>query len=125
MVEKIYNLKQQLLGRIEKEVAASGIDRIDVDEYTKLVDMIKDLSAAEKDCWEADYYRSVTEAMGKQGYSQYDKNGMWHNQYGSGYSERRGYMGHNDMVESVRMAMQGMSPDERERMREQLQMVMK
>lgn len=120
MVEKIYNLKQQLLNRIEKEVAAGGIDRIDVDEYMKLVDMVKDLSAAEKDCWEADYYRSVTEAMGKSGYT--NNSETWHNQYGSG--TRRGYMGHSDMIDSVRMAMQSMTPDERERMRNQLRAVM-
>lgn len=69
------------------------------------IDAVKDLAEAEKACWEAEYYRSVTEAMedGKMGYDDgmgYGRGGR--GGYGrggnrSGYSQgdgqgyRRGY----------------------------------
>lgn len=123
MVEKIYAIKNQLLEQLEKDVREKGADRAD----PQMVDMVKDLAEAEEKCWKAEYYRAVTEAMeGKQGY---DGGHMGYQQR----SERRGYgrmgepmgaMGRTDMVESVRMAMMGMSPDERERMRAELRKAM-
>ena len=112
MVDRIYDLKNQVLDRIEQEVREKGIDRADY--LGMMVDMVKDLAEAEKDCWKASYYRAVTEAMeGKSGY------GMSRQPMRRGYRDRS-----NEMVESVRMAMMDMAPEERDRMRDQLRMAM-
>lgn len=144
MVDRIYDIKNQVIDRIDRDIQERGVERMDVTEVGKMVDMVKDLAEAEKACWEAEYYRSVTEAMeGQSGYSApmagysgrggYDGGSSggrsgWQNQYGRGRGgsggSRRGYhdgtAGRTDMVESVRMAMQGMDHAERERMKEQI-----
>lgn len=84
MVEVIFDLKNQLLEDLEKDAQERGIDHLDKEK----VDMVKDLAEAEKDCWKAEYYRSVTEAMeGASGYSG-DMMG-----YGYGYSGMSGASG--------------------------------
>ena len=153
MVNRIYELKNKVLERIDHEVAENGIERMDVQEMGMMVDMVKDLAEAEKSCWEADYYRSVTEAMeGGRGYMpmsdgyQYQPSGYqpsangyqgngyqgtasgrsgWQSQYGSGRT-RRGY----DMpsgyaaVDGLKQAMQSATPEERERMKRELSSMM-
>lgn len=114
MVNKIYELKNQILEHFEKEVQERGIDRLDVTEAGKLADIVKDLAEAEAACWEASYYRAVTEAMGQKqpmGYQQ-PASGMR-----QGYQASGGY-GHTDAAtETLRNAMMTASPDERERIR--------
>lgn len=128
MVERIYQVKNQLIDRIEQDLRDRGVERMDVTEMGKLVDMVKDLACAEKECWEADYYRAVTESMdqaqgytpsqdytsGNRGYSQNRRS------YNRGYMQgnRQGY--HGDIMETVRQALSGMEPNEAERMRQQL-----
>lgn len=137
MVENIYETKNWILGRVKKDIQENGIDRIDVAEMGKLIDMVKDLAEAEKACWESDYYRSVTEAMdGSSGYNMPGYNGRgnmgrsgWSNQYGSGPS-RRGYSGnqmngygasgYQDHVEALKMEMQNADPQERDRIMQEL-----
>jgi tRNA A37 N6-isopentenylltransferase MiaA len=63
MVEEIYKMKNELLQQAKKELAERGPERIDVNRMDKMIDMVKDLADAEKSCWEASYYRKVTEAM--------------------------------------------------------------
>ena len=63
MVEVIYDLKNQLLDEMIKEVNERGIDHLDKEQ----VDMIKDFAEAEKDCWKAAYYRTITEEMERGG----------------------------------------------------------
>lgn len=134
MVEIIKQLKDTLLEQLEKDVAERGAERLDPD----MVDMVKDLADAEKSCWEAEYYRAVTETMGggsgygsgygnqggsgyRRGYDESGGRSGWANQYGRGYS-RRGYgsMGHADSVEGIRNIMMTASPEEKERMRAEL-----
>lgn len=64
MVEKLKDLKDELLMQAEQDMHDNG----SVDHM--MIDDIKDLAEAEKACWEAEYYRSVTEAMedGQMGY---------------------------------------------------------
>ena len=97
MVEKLKDLKDELLMQAEQDMHDNG----SVDHM--MIDDIKDLAEAEKACWEAEYYRSVTEAMedGQMGYddgmgyprgrgrvrSGYNQGG--YEQDGRGY--RRGY----------------------------------
>ena len=138
MVETIYELKNMLLEEMKKEAQERGIERLDKER----VDMVKDLAAAEKDCWEAEYYRSVSEAMEGSGYngSQMGYNGSsgaqsgsrgsqgsngsqggsqrsgWANQYGS---SRRGYgMGYREHMDALKMEMQ--DPQKREQIMQEL-----
>lgn len=95
MVERIKETKDQILERMEQTINERGIDRVDVNEMGKLADIVKDLAEAEKACWEAEYYMSVTEAMDDYGYEEgmgYAQGGGSQGggqQGGSGY--RRGY----------------------------------
>lgn len=93
MVERIKETKDQILERMEQTINERGIDRVDVNEMGKLADIVKDLAEAEKACWEAEYYMSVTEAMDEYGYEEemgYAQGGEGGgSQGGSGY--RRGY----------------------------------
>lgn len=78
MVEKLKDLKDELLMQAEQDMHDNG----SVDHM--MIDDIKDLAEAEKSCWEAEYYRSVTEAMadGQMGYD----DGMGYARGGRGYS---------------------------------------
>lgn len=141
MVDKIYEIKNQLLERITRDISERGIERLD----GSMVDMVKDLAEAEKSCWEAEYYRSVAEAMeregGSSGYMGYGGSGGgsgsggsggssggrsgWQNQYGSGRNRggRRGYGDtsyYHDPMESVRAYMRGADPQEQERIRAEM-----
>lgn len=80
MVDVIFDLKNQLLEDMLRETRERGIDHLDKEK----VDMIKDLSESEKNCWKASYYRAITEAM-EEGNSGYPMNqGMYG--YGQDYN---------------------------------------
>lgn len=106
MVEKIKEIKDQALRRMEQSINERGIERADVGEMGKLADVVKDLAEAEKSCWEAEYYRSVTEAMEDgsmgyedgMGYARGNRRGYAQGQGGSqgyrrGYEQGQGYRG--------------------------------
>lgn len=124
MVDKIYEIKNKLIEQVEKDMRERP-DRVDSD----MIDAIKDLAEAERNCWEADYYRSVTEAMDRDGGSGYSSDmssrSGWQNQYGSGRNSggRRGYdgsshmMGYKEAMDTMRHYMHNSDPAERERMR--------
>lgn len=134
MVDKIYEIKNKLIEQVEKDMRERP-DRVD----GEMIDAIKDLAEAERNCWEAEYYRSVTEAMegeGGSGYSGYSGGSSsggsssggrsgWQNQYGSGRNSggRRGYdgsgriMGYQEAMDTMRHYMHNSDPAERERMR--------
>ena len=81
MVELIKQTKDTVLERLDKAINENGTDRMNVQEVGMLADVVKDLAEAEESCWEAEYYRSVTEAM--EGGSGYDgQMGMRDNQMG-------------------------------------------
>ena len=152
MVEKLKDLKDELLMQAEQDMhEGGGVD-------PKMIDSIKDLAEAEKACWEAEYYRTVTEAMedGKAGYDDgmgYSRRGgMGYDRQGRGYrrgyeresrrgyrgqsrdstgryTSRRGYRrmdgyGHNDMMAEVRQMMETADPQEREQLKMQLRQMM-
>lgn len=95
MVEKIASLKDELLMQAEQDMHESG------QVNPESIDGIKDLAEAEKLCWEAEYYRSVSEAMedGQMGYDdgmgyRGGRGGMGYDRQGSSYQGRgyrRGY----------------------------------
>ena len=149
MVEKLKDLKDELLMQAEQDMHEQG----DVDPKT--IDSIKDLAEAEKACWEAEYYRSVTEAMedGKAGYDDgmgYSRGGNQGSMRGyrrgyeresrrgyrgqpsdsqGRYTSRRGYRrmenyGHQDMIAEIRQMMETADPQEKEQLKMQLRQMM-
>lgn len=147
MVERIKDLKDELLMQAEQEMHESG------QVNPESIDGIKDLAEAEKSCWEAEYYRTVTEAMedGKAGYDDgmgyTRRGGMGYDRQGRGYrrgyeresrrgyrgqsrdsmgryTSRRGYRresyGHDDLMQEVKQLIQTADPQEREQLKMQL-----
>lgn len=62
MYQKICDIKNKLVESLEAELL-KGVECADTEECGKVTDMIKDLAKAEKDCLEAEYYKTVIEAM--------------------------------------------------------------
>lgn len=127
MVERIKADKDKILEYMGKSLEKYGPDKMDVEEVGKLADAIKDLAEAEKQCWEAEYYRTVTEAMDRSGYM---PEGMGYGMGRSGYNPNRDSMGRyarrgydHDPIQAVRDAMGGASPEERERMKRELRQI--
>lgn len=126
MVHRIYDVKNRVLEFLDHEVQ-EGSEHIDIETVGMLADIVKDLAHAEKNCWEAEYYHSIVDAMEKsdragygsgRSYSRMGNRSGWH--YGSGYS-RKGYSdGHEDAVEHLIEAMKGMDEEEKMRARERL-----
>lgn len=61
-LKELNELKHDLIDAAKAEMA-KGIEQVNTEEMGEVVDMIKDLASAEKDCMEAAYYETVTEAM--------------------------------------------------------------
>lgn len=61
-VDKFCEIQQKLLQITQVEMCRDVAD-INTAELGQVIDMIKDLSEAEKDCYKALYYRTVVEAM--------------------------------------------------------------
>lgn len=143
MIDKLYDLKSDVVERLMKVIDERGLERMSADE---LFDAMKDLA-------EAEYYCSVTDAMESYGYMPDDMMGVGYddgmgydgrggnrgNRGGSGnrsgyrdsmgrYStranRRRGYrMGHMDAIENIREELQSATAEERDQLkREVLQM---
>ena len=106
MVDRICALKNALVEQAEIDLREKGAERMD----GGIVDMIYDLAKAEECCWEAEYYRSVVEAMESYdaGYSAQQKRGNARRGYGHGYTEE------------IRNIVVSASPEERERMKVEL-----
>ena len=124
MVDKIYEIKNELVKQVEKDISDRGVERIDGD----VIDMIKDLAEAEKNCMKARYYKAVTEAMTQGGQSGYGS-GMGYQRQGqqnmSGYgsmtgSSGYGSMGHGEIIDKLAEEYRKMNPDERMRMKNEV-----
>ena len=127
MVEEIKRHKDRVLAYMAKELEKYGDDRMDVAEMDKLADIVKDMAEAEKQCWEAEYYRTVTEAMDRSGYM---PEGMGYGMGRSGYNPNRDSMGRyarrgydHDPIQAVREAMGSAPTEERERMKRELRQI--
>lgn len=133
MVHKIKELKDQLLQGLEQKINERGIDRADMKEIGEITDAVKDLAEAEKACWEAEYYMSVTEAMGSQGYTNgtnigsmpYNPNSQGYRDSRGRYARRPGYtpMGYHGEIEGIREAFTNATPEEREKMQRELRQI--
>lgn len=61
-VKDICELKDKLVCSVRDELS-KGIQNVNTHEMGQVIDMIKDLAEAEKECWESVYYKSIVEAM--------------------------------------------------------------
>lgn len=61
-------IKTTLIDELAHDVRCKGLYSMDTCEAGQIIDMIKDLSQAEKDCMEKCYYESVVEAMDEYGF---------------------------------------------------------
>lgn len=61
-MKELLKIKDKMIDAVVMEFA-KGTEAVDVDETGKVVDMIYDISKAEKNCYEAEYYKTVIEAM--------------------------------------------------------------
>lgn len=123
MVNKIRELKNELLQHIEDEVKRSGIERLNGDK----IDMVKDLAEAECYCMKAQYYDTVTKAMeGEQpsGYTMASRGSMGYQSRDtqpSGYG--MGRMGYHDgedpeeLIQKLTHAINTSDPNKREQLR--------
>lgn len=151
MVDKIFSIKAKVLERMERSIGERGVERMDIAEMEKLADVVKDLSEAEKECWEAEYYHAVTDAMGggsmgyedaatrdRRGYANGGSQGVPPSGYTyqggrSGYRDsmgryaqnpNRGYMPYGyDPMQVVREAMETATPEDKERMKQEMRVL--
>lgn len=61
-------IKENLVRGLDYDMMCKGTDNMNVETTGKIVDMIKDLAQAEKDCMEACYYKTVVGAMDDYGF---------------------------------------------------------
>lgn len=62
-LEEQKKVKERLTEILRVEVDNTDPNKIDYDNSGGVADMIKDLAEAEKNCWEAQYYKMLCEAM--------------------------------------------------------------
>lgn len=84
-LQKICEMKENITTFAKNAIEG---DKADLDSAGKLVDMIKDLAKAEKDCWEACYYKTVVEAMTE---GDDERAGYDHFRYSSGRFAPKGH----------------------------------
>ena len=139
MVEKIKEAKDDILAYLSKEINRYGGDKMDIAAIEKISDAVKDLAEAEKACWEAEYYRSVTEAMDSAGYM---PEGMgYQNGQGAGGQGQGGRMGYNpnrdsmgrysrgrrgyhEGMDGIREELRNATPEEREKKKRELRQML-
>ena len=146
-MERLYRVKNKLIECVEHEMS-KGVENVNTHEMGMVIDMIKDISEAEKSCAEADYYESVVDAMdegaGRYGYDGPNRSNSrmmrdggdndrmgYKNQYGNwpanprnrrSRMRRRGYS--EESIENVRQMMEEADPARREQLKRDLQELM-
>ena len=73
-MHRIKKMKEKLIEEAQNRMQA--MDGGSIEQMGQIVDMIKDLSEAEKACLEAEYYDTVIDAMDGDGRYGYDKRGV-------------------------------------------------
>ena len=149
-MDRLYRVKDKLIECVQHEMS-KGVENVSTHEMGMVIDMIKDISEAEKACAEAEYYESVVDAMeeagGRYGYepSGADRSNSrmmrggdggedgrmgYRNQYGNWPANprnrrrmrRRGYT--EESIENVRQMMEEADPARREQLKRDLQELM-
>lgn len=75
---EIQKMKDSLVTLMQAEIA-KGLTENDIMPAGQVIDMIKDLASAEKNCAEAKYYCTVVKAMEEHGEDDWDEEGMGYN----------------------------------------------
>lgn len=82
-----------------------------IDEMGEVVDMIKDLAEAKKDCWKAKYYESIVEAMEE--YEEEDGEGRYgydHYRFASGRFAPKGHGHRSGFIPTPHWMPDGITP---------------
>lgn len=83
-LKELLKIKDKLIDAVTMEFA-KGVQSVDVAETGAVIDMIYDIAKAEKNCYEAEYYKAIVEAMEeaeeeheheRYGYTRYPKRPM-------------------------------------------------
>lgn len=104
-LEKLTTIEEKLTCLVEEQLCANICD-VDTNELGEVIDMIKDLSEAKKDCTKAKYYETVTEAM-LSAEGQNERYGYDNWRYASGRFAPKG-QGHYDRSGYPMLPMTGM-----------------
>lgn len=111
---ELADMKERLISCVKMELA-KGLENVDTAEAGQVVDMIKDIAQCEKYCWEAEYYRTVVEAMEEEeddesermGYTRRPKARYDANKYARPYKDQMpyidGYLNDSNFRENMRM----------------------
>lgn len=95
-MEELKRNKETLMTWVSNEIS-NGCQGFDLKGTGEAIDMIKDLSDAEKNCWEAMYYKTVVEAMtSNDDVMGYNNRRMANGQYAPA---GRGHMGYRPYVD--------------------------
>ena len=86
--EEICALKKDFIKLVDNEIHSKGVNDINAKDCGEVVDMIKDLAEAEKNCMEACYYQSIVKAMADA--EEDDKDGYNRNRYANGQYAPKG-----------------------------------
>ena len=96
-------MEEHLIETLKCELS-KGAQCVDTDEAGKVIDMIKDLSEAKKDCYKALYYKSIVAAMLESESGRYAPAGRGRKGYEiMPYIDRPYDMGDTDLSEVLRM----------------------
>lgn len=79
-MSSLCEVKCKLLRAVENQVG-KGLENVPTAEMGDVVDMIKDLAEAEKDCYKALYYKTVIEAMDEESNERYGYTKRIHRPY--------------------------------------------
>lgn len=132
-MHRIKRMKEKLIEEAQSRM--QSMDGGSIEQMGQIIDMIKDLSEAEKSCLEAEYYDSVIDAMDggydRRGYQESyypDRDGYRNSQgqYAKRPSRRRmrrsGYT--EESVENIRQMMEEADPERRKQLKRDLQDLM-
>lgn len=132
MIDKIYEIKNKLIDKVEEDIEKYTLDKLDIRNLGMTVDMIKDLAEAEEKCWKARFYMATIKEMegsGSAGYPQ-QQGGQMRSGYPydgmSGYgAQRMGYMtsGHTE-IKDLKRKMMAASPSEKRELARELQEIL-
>lgn len=89
LVEKLGSMEECLAKFIESQFSIDGIHAIacnpqEVEIYGEMIDMLKDIADAKKNCTKAKYYETVTKAMEEYDEEENDREGYNNRRYANG-----------------------------------------
>lgn len=101
-MEPLCKIKCKLTSAVTSEVE-KGLEHVDVTELGEVIDMIKDLAEAEKDCYKAVYYKTVTEAMEEESDGRYGYTKRIYRPYVDHEPYLDEYLNHDPSMENFKM----------------------